>query len=95
MPITVSGDPVSTLTGVPGAFYLSLTPVLGQMTYAPRHTAVRGLKGRDVGVWFFRAGNRTVLFSSHLFLKNKSMFSMRQGTEGAGNMQGNWPSPDL
>lgn len=36
LPIIVSGDPVSTLTGVLGAFYPSLTPALGPMTYTPR-----------------------------------------------------------
>lgn len=74
----------------PESIHLSFTPGFGEMTYAPCCTEVRGLKGRDV-----RAGNSSVLFSQCLFLKDKPMFSMRQGMEGVGNKQGNRPSPGL
>lgn len=66
MLVTVSGDPASTVTGVPGAFYPNLTPALGEMTF-PRTALSEGLKGKGIRVYFFRGGNSTVLCSPSVF----------------------------
>lgn len=51
----------------PGSFLSEFDTCTWTDDFAPRRTAVRGLKGRDIGAWFFRGGNRTVLFSPNVF----------------------------
>lgn len=71
LPFTVSGDSISSLTRVLGVCLLFLFWVwdlhLERWLMPSTALAAREWEGRDVRVWFFRSGNRTVLFSPSVF----------------------------